>query len=396
MGVNYRFYETVCFILGEILRFFHMPESSRPKILLLIPHLGGGGAERVTALLAGGLSPDKYELHLGLITQASSDGVTLPPSVQIHPLGASRVRAGAFRLLRLVRRLKPDLILSGMFHLNFLVLLLRPFFPHKTRVLVRQNGTVSATSAFGGLSWTTRLLYRLLYNRSDRVICQTLSMAEELAREIGVRKSRLVVLPNPVDVEGVRNSIGLNPAEWNGSGPHLLAVGRLSREKGFDLLLRAFAVVQRQFPDANLLIAGAGPEEAALKAQSHALGLDAAVCFAGYLASPWTHFSAATLFVLSSRHEGMPNVLLEAAAGGLPIVALPASGGLVGLVRHQLGVWLAPEISAEALADSLLSALHALRPGERFVHPFVEEFRMERALQTYECLIDQALEQKRQ
>jgi glycosyltransferase involved in cell wall biosynthesis len=372
-----------------------MQASSRPTVLLLIPHLGGGGAERVTALLAGGLSAEKYDLHLGLITQASSDGVTLPPWVNIHPLGASRVRTGAFRLLRLVRRLKPDLILSGMFHLNFLVLLLRPFFPRKTRVLVRQNGTISVTAAFGGLSWTTRLLYRLLYSRADRIICQTLSMAEDLAREMGVRKSRLVVLPNPVDVEGVRKFIGLNPAEWTGSGPSLLAVGRLSREKGFDLLLRAFASVRRQFPDASLLIAGTGPKEAALKAQCHALELDPAVRFAGHLASPWTHFSAATLFVLPSRHEGMPNALLEAAAGGLPIVALPASGCLVGLVRHQPGVWLAPEVSAEALAASLLAALHALRPGERFAHPFVEEFRIERALQAYESLIDQTLEKKR-
>jgi glycosyltransferase involved in cell wall biosynthesis len=350
----------------------------------------------VMALLAGGLSAEKYELHLGLITQASSDGVTLPPSVQIHPLGASRVLSGTFRLLRLVRRLKPDLILSGMFHLNFLALLLRPFFPSKTRVLVRQNGTVSATSAFGGLSWMNRLLYRLLYNRADRIICQTLTMSEDLAREMGVRKSRLVVLSNPVDVEGVRNSIGQNPAEWNGSGPRLLAVGRLSQEKGFDLLLRALASVRKEFPDTSLRIAGAGPEEAALKAQCHALGLDPAVSFAGYLASAWADFSAATLFVLPSRHEGMPNALLEAAAGGVPIVALPASGGLVGLVRHQPGVWLAPEISSEALAASLLEALHALRPGERFAHSFVEEFRIERALRAYESLIDQTLEKQRQ
>ncbi|MGA3080265.1 MAG: glycosyltransferase [Terracidiphilus sp.] len=372
-----------------------MSSGSRSTVLLLIPHLGGGGAERVTALLAAGLSAEKYDLHLGLITQASSDDVALPPWVKVHPLGASRVRTGALPLLRLVRRLKPDLILSGMFHLNFLVLLLRPFFPHRTRVLVRQNGTVSATSAFAGLSWTTRLLYRLLYNRADRIICQTYSMAEDLARDMGVRKSRLVVLSNPVDVEGIRNFVGLNPAELNGSGPRLLAVGRLSREKGFDLLLRALASVRAEFPDASLLIAGAGSEEAALKAQCHAMGLDPVVCFEGYLASPWTRFSAATLFVLPSRHEGMPNVLLEAAAAGLPIVALPASGGLAGLVRHQPGVWLAPEISSEALADSLLAALHALRPGERFAHPFVEEFQIERALQAYENLIDQTLEKKR-
>jgi glycosyltransferase involved in cell wall biosynthesis len=294
-------------------------------------------------------------------------------------------------LLRLVRRLKPDLILSGIFHLNFLVLLLRPFFPRGTRVLVRQNGTVSSALNSGGLPWTTRPLYRLLYRRADRVICQTHAMAVDLAQELGLPEGRLAVLPNPVDVEEIRHSIGMNPASQTAPGPHLLAVGRLSPEKGFDLLLRALASVRNDFPGASLLIAGAGPEDAALKTERHALGLDEAVRFAGYVARPWSLFPEATLFVLPSRHEGLPNALLEAAAAGLPIVTLPACEGLVELLRGQPGVWLAPEISTEALATSLLAALHALRPGERFAHPFVEAFRLDRAIQAYESLIDQRL-----
>jgi len=99
------------------------------RILLLIPHLGGGGAEQVIALLARGLSRQKYDVHLGLVTESDAGPNDLPPWVTVHPLGARRVRAGAIRLLRLVWRLKPDVILSGMAHLNFLVLLLRPFFP---------------------------------------------------------------------------------------------------------------------------------------------------------------------------------------------------------------------------------------------------------------------------
>ncbi len=371
-----------------------VPANSRPRILLLIPHLGGGGAERVTALLARGLSAEKYELHLGLITQAQTGGEVLPASVHLHALGARRVRTGAFRLLRLVRRLKPDLILSGMAHLNFLVLLLRPFFPRGTRILVRQNGTVSSVLASGRLPWFMRLLYRLLYPRADRVICQTQSMAEDLARELGVAENRLAVLPNPVDVVEIRNSIGPNPASLTGPGPHLLAVGRLSPEKGFDLLLRALAQLRTQFPGADLLIAGAGPEEAALKALCRTLGLDPAVRFAGHVARPWPLFPAPTLFVLPSRHEGLPNALLEAAAAGLPIVALPASGGVAELLRNQPGVWLASEITAEALATSLLAALHALLPGERFVHSFIEDYRIDRAIQAYERMIDQMLKRR--
>jgi glycosyltransferase involved in cell wall biosynthesis len=365
-----------------------------PRVLFLIPHLGGGGAEQVTALLARGLSQEKYELHLGLVTQADAGPVLLPSQLKLHALGAKRVRAAAFRLLRLVRLLKPDVILSGMAHLNFLVLLLRPLFPPGTAVLVRQNGSVSASTAFPGPPASTRLLYRLLYRHADRVICQTPAMAKELAGEFRIPVARLAVLPNPVDVEEIRSEKDEDPGSWTGPGPHLLAIGRLSREKGFDLLLRALATVRKRFPCADLAIAGAGTEEAALKAQRRELGLESAVHFVGYLRSPSAYFTGASAFVLSSRHEGLPNALLEAAAGGLPIVAMPASQGVVDLLRGESGTWLAEEISSAALADSLIDALQILRPGERFAYDFIDEFRIDRAIHAYEDLIDATLKRR--
>jgi glycosyltransferase involved in cell wall biosynthesis len=372
-----------------------MPTAQRPKILLLIPHLGGGGAEQVTALLARGLSHERYELHLGVITQTREATEPLPSWVSLHPLGARRVRTSAFRLLFLVWQLQPDVILSGMAHLNFLVLLLRPLFPQKTRVLVRQNGTVSDILAFGDLPGYTRLLYRLLYHRADRVICQTQAMAGDLTMQIAIAENQLAVLPNPVDVEEIQAAAEAAQDQWAGPGPHLLAVGRLVPAKGFDLLLKALAAVRERFPDTDLTIAGTGPLETALKDQCRELGLEQAVHFAGHVAQPAAFFPGASLFVLSSRHEGLPNALLEAAAGGLPLVALPASGGVSDLLRNQPGAWLSPESSAEGLAYSLLDALEALQPGQRFVHPFLEAFRFERAIPAYEALIDAVLPKRR-
>lgn len=366
----------------------------RIRVLLLIPHLGGGGAERVFALLARGLSREKYELHLATVTSGNRSDDALGPDVTIHRLGATRVRNAAIRLLRLVRRLRPEVILSGMFHLNFLVLLLRPLFPKATRVLVRQNGTVSASLAQDALPAYTRLLYRLLYRRADRVICQTSAMADDLARELAMDHDRLVVLPNPLDVDAIRAAVEHSPGKWSGPGPHLLAVGRLSKEKGSDLLLESFQHVRMSFPAADLLIAGAGPEEAALRAQCRALGLEAAVRFAGHVDQPAVYFSGSSLFVLSSRHEGMPNALLEAAAAGLPLVALPASDGVANLLRNQPGVWLAPEVSAAALGTALLQALAELQPRQRFAHPFIDPFRMNQATRAYEELIDATIRER--
>lgn len=370
----------------------NMSATQRPKLLLLIPHLGGGGAERVTALLAQGLSKEKYEIHLGLITQKNvRDGLDAA-GLQVHGLGARRVRGGALPLLRLVRTLKPDLILSGMAHLNFLVLMLRPLFPKRTRVVVRQNSMATAALKFGGLPWYTAMLYRLLYRRADRVICQTQAMADDLARRFEIPEARLPVLANPVDVQGIRARLnGDAGKEWSLPGPRLLAVGRLSREKGFDLLLLAISKVRKSFPELELVIAGVGPEENALKSQCVELGLGSAVRFVGFASNPVAFFAGATAFVLSSRHEGLPNALLEAATGGLPIVALPSSEGVANLLRGKAGVWLANEISAEALAASLLAALNVLRPGERFAHEFVREFALESAIDAYDAVIDAVL-----
>jgi len=374
--------------------------AQRTRVLLLIPHLGGGGAERVTESLARNLSQERFEIHLGLVTQETSDEGSLPSWVTVHALGERRVRNAAVSLLRLVRTIKPDVILSSMAHLNFLVLLLRPFVGGRTAVLVRQNGTVSAALASRALPAYTRLAYRLLYRRADHVICQTEAMAADLAQLTGVPQEKLAVLPNPVDLGEIRTTAKEMPEHKEapehlpGPGPHLLGVGRLAREKGFDLLINAIASVRRQFPDADLTLVGAGREEHSLRELTAELGLKHAVRFAGHMDRPAKLFAGASVFVLSSRHEGMPNALLEAAAAGLPLVAMPASGGVTDLLRNQPGVWLSHNISADALATSLLSALPALRPGERFRHAFVDQFSLQCAIPAYQALIDKALQER--
>jgi glycosyltransferase involved in cell wall biosynthesis len=315
--------------------------------------------------------------------------------VQVHGLGAARVREAGFSLLRLVRRLKPQLILSGMFHLNFLVLLMRPLFPNGTRVLVRQNGTVSAALGSARVPRATRTLYRMLYPRVDALICQSAAMAEDVALQIAISLDRIFVLRNPVDIERIRTRAARNTDGWSGPGPHLLAMGRCAHEKGFDLLILSLAQVRERFVNADLLLAGTGPEESSLKALCRQLRLEAAVHFAGHMEDPSALFPAASLFVLPSRQEGMPNAMLEAAAAGLPIVATPASGGIVDLLGGQPGTWLTSEISAAALATAIEEALSSLQPAQRFPHEFLEPFALGSAIRAYEDLIDRTLSLKK-
>ncbi|WP_348261422.1 glycosyltransferase [Telmatobacter sp. DSM 110680] len=365
------------------------------KVLLLIPHLGGGGAEHVTATLARHLSRLKYEVHLGLVTQSSSEAATareeFPLAVHIHALGARRVRASAWQTLKLAWQLRPALILSGMAHLNLLVLLLRPLLPRRIRILVRQNGTLAATIEAGNHPRLSKFLFRVAYRRASRIICQTESMADELQSELGIPQERLIVLPNPVDIPGIRTSAIRQIQSASLPVTRLLSVARLAPEKGIDLLLDAFARIKERFPAAGLQVAGIGSCEFALKSQCRLLGMDKYVEFLGHIDSPAQQFPGATIFVLSSLHEGLPNALLEAAAAGLPIVATPASPGITDLLRDKPGVWLARDVSAQALADTLSDALTCVHPGQRFQHTWIDDFDQKVAIKAYENEIDRSL-----
>jgi glycosyltransferase involved in cell wall biosynthesis len=360
-------------------------------VLFLIPHLGGGGAERVTANLVCGLPKERFRVHLGLITETSAGAEELPAHVTVHCLGATRVRAAVWPLLRLVWQLKPDLIFSNMFHLNFLVLLLRPLFPRRTRCIIRQNGMIAPTTETGDFA---RTLYRLLYPRADKVVCQSEAMAQEMRVLLGTAHN-LSILPNPVLLQSTQPGTN-QQSQWRGSvsnssGPNLLAMGRLTHEKGFDILLPAFQQVLQSFPQAELTILGRGPEEATLKSISRNLGIATHVHFAGYVADPHAWLAGASAFVLSSRHEAMSNALLEAAAAGLPIVTTPALGGIPELLTGKPGAWVAREISAPALAESLIATLESLSDNQRFPHLWLHAFRMENALPRFESLIDEVL-----
>jgi glycosyltransferase involved in cell wall biosynthesis len=366
----------------------------RTRLLLLIPHLGGGGAEQVTSQLVRHLDPKRFEIHLGLVTRDGPGAKPIPRWVQVHRLNRKRVRQVWFQLIHLIRTERPDVVLSGMAHLNFLVLLLKPFLPPTTRILVRQSTTASTSSG----TWLNRLLYRSLYPRADAILCQSDAMAADLAANFAIERAKLKVLANPINIQAIRAALASVPRPaWASTSPRLLFVGRLAREKGIDLLLFAVQEVRQHYPQIHLTILGTGPEETRLKNLSRELNLESAVSFPGYKENLTDFYAHTTLYVQPSRHEGLPNALLEAAAAGLPLVATPSSAGVTNLLQNAPGTWLTQSISAECLAQTILTALAALTspppdqehaPPVRFNHTFLAPFDTRTAVATYATLIE--------
>jgi glycosyltransferase involved in cell wall biosynthesis len=192
---------------------------------------------------------------------------------------------------------------------------------------------------------------------ADRVVTVCAPFADQLA-QIGVDRERIRVLPNAIDWHdgpGAQETAELR-REWNlaEDARVLLAIGRLSREKGHVHLIQAAHLLRRNRPalDFQILLVGDGPERAALEAQTAQLGLQDRVRFTGHQHDPLPFYALADMFVLPSLSEGSPNVLLEAMMVGTPIVAT-AVGGVPDTVRDGRSAMLVPAADPAALANSI-------------------------------------------
>jgi glycosyltransferase involved in cell wall biosynthesis len=199
---------------------------------------------------------------------------------------------------------------------------------------------------------------RIGFNAADAVVATSQGVADDLDHGFGVRTRHLTVIPNPVDLDAVsRRSIeSLDravTAQW--TDRTIVAAGRLADAKNYPLLIEAMGLV-RQRVAARLVILGHGERETALRTLVGALGLNDVVEFAGFQENPWKFIARSAVFVLTSRYEGFGNVLVEALACGVPVVAT-ASAGTRDIVRHEIDGLLIEQHSPQAVADALVRVL---------------------------------------
>ena len=329
-------------------------ESAPARLLLVIGALQAGGAERQLSEMANYWA--RGGAHVTLATWSERDVpdfYSLDPAVQRVWLGGVRVRGGLLtwaaatagairRLRRLLRELRPDALVSFIDISNLYSLLAGAGVGVRIIVTERTHPAINRT-----IRWPWRALRRICYRRADCVVAQTQAAAAWLAHAC---QARVTVIPN---------SLRPLPPAHAEREPLIVAIGRLSTEKGFDLLLRAFAAVAGEFPQWRLCILGEGAERAALARLLAALGLQERAQLPGEVreVEPW--LARAALLVHPSRREGLPNAVLEAMGMGVAVIAADCRAGPAELIRDGVNGRLVPMDDLAALTGAMRELMAA-------------------------------------
>lgn len=311
-------FDAVC---GSTLTF---ETRARIRVAFVMPSFAGGGAERVLITFANMLDPARFQVAMVVLDDRGPLRNLLEGHVRLHRLRRARARQALPRLISLLRRMAPDVVVASAPQLNHPLLGLRWLLPRSTRVVVREANLPSKVLPFSRFKAVFSCGLRWLYPNADLVLATSHRMREEL-RGLGVSSDRIAVVPNPVDVDRIR-AMSQPSTRVAGPGCRYVAVGRLVPQKGFDRLIPLLTQLK---DDSHLAILGEGVERRALESLIVRYGLVGRVALPGFVDNPWSWLAGADALVMPSHTEGMPNVALEALACGTPVIATPASGGLV-------------------------------------------------------------------
>lgn len=366
-----------------------MSTQRQRRIAFYMPSLAGGGAERVFLHLARGFAERGHEVHLVL---AKAQGPYLPqaPScVRMIDLRASRVLTSLPGLIRYLRDQRPCALLSALDHANAVAICARWLARVPTRVIVTVHSTPSQVVA-NARTLRARLLpvwTRFFYHWADAVVAVSQGVADELVRYVRIPAEKVQVIYNPIVMPDLfRKAEEPLDHPWfrDGEPPVILGVGRLTKPKDFPTLVRAFALVRQQRP-ARLMILGEGEGRPELEQLIKELGLEEDVALPGFVQNPYPYMKRAAVFVLSSRWEGLPTVLVEALALGVPVVSTNCPSGTVEILDNgRLGI-LTEVGNAGCLAQAIESSLNS--PGVSRTAQDYERFTLEYALDRYERLV---------
>lgn len=363
------------------------------KTVFLLPALTAGGAERAIITLMNGIDKEKFEAEFIVVNNEGPMRKIMDPDIPFHNLNSKRVSFSLFKLYKKIRELKPDIIISTMAHMNLVLIMLNPFFP-KTKFIIREAITPSfILQQHFLIAFFLKTAFRLFYPTASVVMSPARIIIDEYKDTLGVKCQNHRLLYNFVEMNRIRSK-KINYAELKGykeNVVYFVAAGRLHSQKGFDRLIKNLSKLNLPY-EWHLTIFGEGPERENLEKLLEEHNLTDYVSFPGLSDNPWPHFSIADCFVLPSRWEGLPNVVLESLACGTPVIASHEAGGIAEIAE------LSPHDAVKVTCNmgKFIEAMRLVKPSsEKIIKPSLlpDEFRKSSVIQKFETILYDALQQ---
>lgn len=356
-----------------------MNNLNRPKnIYFLLPGLTFGGAERVIFTLCNDLDRTKFTPTLVLFSQEGMPLELLKPDVKVIDLKIARIRYAIFKVIQLIRKDKPEIVFGGWGEVSAFLSPVIPFF-RKTKFVARETNVVSEHVNRREI----KFFYRF-YNNFHRIIAQSDDMMNDLIQNLKIQPKKIVKINNPVDVQFVQNQMISDEKLFSDEFKNVVAIGNLTERKGFDLLLNVFAELKDQ--PIKLWIIGDGRDREKLAEQKEELGLEN-VAFLGLKQNPYPYLRQAVLFVLSSRYEGFPNVLLEAGVCGTYALANDCPGGINEIIQSGINGEIHSIHDVKGFAERISDLVEKEKEAELIQNSIISRFSKEIILEKYNQIL---------
>ncbi|MGV3504255.1 MAG: glycosyltransferase [Adhaeribacter sp.] len=325
--------------------------KEKTNIFFVIPSMHGGGSERVFSHILKFINKDKFQASLVLVRKEGVYLNSIPDSVRIYDLNASQTRKVPFKLLKLIWKHKPEVVFSTLGHMNLTIALFKFLMPKSTSFLARESSTVSVHNKNEKFPRLFDFLFSTVYKTFDKIVCQSKYMQEDLVTKYQVPLSKTVIINNPVDFSLIEGHIEPAFSPYEKGKKHFVAVGRLSKEKGFDRLIASFSLLQDK--NIHLTIIGDGDDRELLSREIHQLGLEDQISLVGFIKNPYSYMYHAKALLMTSLYEGFPNVVIEANACGTPVIAFHSPGGIGEILVNGSNGWLVRDGDIKAFAEKI-------------------------------------------
>jgi len=333
------------------------PEANH--IAFYLPSLRGGGAEKVMLNLAREFSNRGYTVDLVLVDAYGEYLKDVPEEITVIDLNSRRFLFALPKLVRYLNQSEPDVLLSTIDTANITAICAARLANVSPRVFIRISNTISTKEENGELKH--RLVHEVakrVYSHADGIVAVSDGVATDLQETMGLPSELITTIYNPSvtpELLELREESVDHP--WfDEDVPVILGVGEFTVQKDFTTLIRAFSIVLREY-DARLVLLGKGPKQKQIEQVINELGLSESVWLPGFVDNPYAYMANADVFVLSSRWEGCPNVLIEALACGAPVVSTDCPNGPREILEGKKWGELVPVADDSKLADGIKKAM---------------------------------------